>query len=367
MTAYLEIIAISLSAFFLSIWGTRLLIRHADLLNLIDVPNERSSHEHPMPRGGGLAFAGTFICGCLAFWASGIIRIDWLLPTLCGATIVTLIGWMDDRRSMPAASRLAVHFTAALLVYVFITKGFSTHVTISFVPHQWPLVTFLFAMFFVAWMLNLYNFMDGVDGLAGLNAVVASLCLAAISIWQNQLPLTAIYILLASCVAGFLVFNWSPAKIFMGDSGSTFLGFVFAATALTGKVMGNVAFVANVIILGCFIVDATYTLLVRFAQGKKIHQAHRDHAFQHAVQIGWSHRRVVIFYAAITVFWLVPLALAALIYEQLAFLFLFTAYTPLVVMQIYFKAGLEGQLPKGAAVIKVRLLKDRDRSRSIPN
>jgi len=139
----------------------------------------------------------------------------------------------------------------------------------------------------------------------------------------------------------------------MGDSGSTFLGFTFAATALTGKVLGRVAFIANVIILGCFIVDATYTLLARLFQGKRVYQAHRDHAFQHAIQMGWSHRRVVVFYSLITIFWLFPLGLAALMYDTLAFLFLAIAYTPLISMQIFFKAGLEGQLPKDFRMFKL--------------
>jgi len=333
-------------AFCLSVLCTRLLIEHADDLRLIDTPNERSSHCTPTPRAGGLAFFVAFSAGTVALWVFHIVQIAWLLPLWTGGSIVTLIGWMDDRHNMSASSRLIVHFTSALLVYTLITRGFETSVNVALVPVQWPGITFIFILLFVSWMINLYNFMDGIDGLAGLNAVTVSICLACVSAWRHELACAALYSVLALSVLGFLFHNWSPARIFMGDSGSTFLGFTFAALALIGKVLGNLGFVPNLILLGCFVADATYTLVIRLLQRKKAHHAHRDFAFQHAVQMGWSHRRVSLFYCAITLFWLFPLSIAALVYERIATTFLVIAYIPLVAMMIFFKAGLEGQFPK---------------------
>lgn len=349
MYQLLVITGISFMAFCVSVLCTRLLITHAENLRLIDTPNERSAHCNPTPRAGGLAFFVAFLAGSVGLWVFQIVPLAWLLPLWSGGSLVALIGWMDDRHNMSASSRLLVHFTSALLVYALITRGFETTINVALIPVQWPVITFIFALFFVAWMINLYNFMDGIDGLAGLNAVVVSVCLAGLSAWRHELECTALYALLALSVLGFLFHNWSPAKIFMGDSGSTFLGFTFAALALIGKVMGNLGFVPNVIILGCFVVDATYTLAIRFFQRKKLHHAHRDHAFQHAIQMGWSHRRVVLFYCAITVFWLFPLSLAALVYERIAVLFLVIAYVPLITMMKFFKAGMEGQLPAFSA------------------
>jgi len=333
------------AAFALSIFVTLFLLRRFDRFGLVDIPNERSAHFSPTPRGGGLSFIFSFIIGSAGLFLSGLVSQEWLLPVLAAGPMIAIVGIMDDRRSMSATSRLLTHFSAAFLVYLLVTKGFEVNLNVSFVPADWPFVTFVFCLLFVSWMVNLYNFMDGIDGMAATNAVVCAVCLAGLSFWQSHIELTSIYLLLAATVLGFLVFNWAPAKIFMGDSGSTFLGFVFATLALTGKGLTNVPFVANVIVLGCFIVDATYTLLVRGFRGKRIHQAHRDHAFQHAIQIGWSHRRTVVFYSCITIFWLLPMAVGALVYDRLALVFLAIAYTPLIGLQIYFKAGIEGRVP----------------------
>lgn len=336
---------ICISAFALSIFITHFLLRRFERFGLIDIPNERSAHFNPTPRGGGLSFIFSFIIGACSLFISGLVGHEWLLPVLAAGPMIAIVGVMDDRRSMSATSRLFTHFSAALLVYLLVTKGFEVNLSVSFVPAGWPILTFVFCLLFVAWMVNLYNFMDGIDGMAATNAVICALSLAGLAFWQGHSELTSIYLLLAASVLGFLIFNWSPAKIFMGDSGSTFLGFAFATLALTGKGLTNVPFVANVIVLGCFIVDATYTLLVRGVRGKRIHQAHQDHAFQHAVQIGWSHRRTVVFYACITIFWLLPMAVGALAYDRLALVFLAIAYTPLIGLQIYFKAGIEGRAP----------------------
>lgn len=344
MNQILALAGICAAAFAISVGVTLFLLRRFDKFGLVDIPNERSAHFTPTPRGGGLSFIFSFIMGAAGLILAGVIRQEWLLPVLSAGPMIAIVGIMDDRRSMSAMSRLFTHFSAAFVVYLLVTKGFEVNLNVSFVPEGWPIVTFIFCLFFVAWMVNLYNFMDGIDGLAATNAVVCGVCLAGLAWWQNQTELASVYILLAASVAGFLVFNWAPAKIFMGDSGSTFLGFVFATLALTAKGFANVPFVANLIVLGCFIVDATYTLLVRAVRGKRVHQAHRDHAFQHAVQTGWSHRRTVIFYSGITLFWLLPMAVGALVYDRLALLFLVIAYTPLVGVQIYFKAGIEGRV-----------------------
>jgi Fuc2NAc and GlcNAc transferase len=325
------------ASFGLTIW----VINNANSLGLIDIPNQRSSHTLPTPRGGGVVFTVTFYFGLLVLFALGVVNENWMLGLLIGGPLVAIIGFLDDRKSLPASMRLIVHFVAAIATYAIISRMFSYHMEISFLPTENQIILGVFCVLYIMWMVNLYNFMDGIDGMAGTQGVVAALLSAALSFWQGSPQLGAVYLLLAASVGGFLFHNWSPAKIFMGDCGAYFLGFVFATLALISKVYLGHSIHAHMILLGVFICDATYTLVLRAVQGKRVYQAHRDHAFQHAVQRGLSHRRVNLMWNAVTAFWLGPVAMASVIYPLQATLFLLLGYAPLVVMVAYMKAGIE--------------------------
>jgi Fuc2NAc and GlcNAc transferase len=339
------VIALMLVASFgLTIW----VIKNALNLSLIDIPNQRSSHAQPTPRGGGIVFTITFYVGLLILFGVGVADKNWVLGLLIGGPLVAIIGFLDDRKSLPAVVRLMVHFMAAIATYAVITRMFSYRMEISFLPTENQVFLGIFCVLYIMWMVNLYNFMDGIDGMAGTQGVVAALLSAALSFWQGSIHLGAIYLLLAASVGGFLFHNWSPAKIFMGDCGAYFLGFVFATLALISKIYLGHSIHAHMILLGVFICDATYTLVLRAVQGKRVYQAHRDHAFQHAVQRGLSHRRVNLMWNAVTAFWLGPVAMASVLYPLQATMFLLLGYAPLIIMMAYMKAGIEIEF-KGSA------------------
>jgi Fuc2NAc and GlcNAc transferase len=325
------------ASFGFTIW----VIRNAYNLGLIDIPNQRSSHTQPTPRGGGVVFTVTFYLGLIVLFVIGVVDENWILGLLIGGPLVAIVGFLDDRKSLPALMRLAVHFVAAIATFAIITRMFAYHIEISFLPTDNQVFLGVFCVLYIMWMVNLYNFMDGIDGMAGTQGVVAALLSAALSFWQGSPQLGAVYLLLAASVGGFLFHNWSPAKIFMGDCGAYFLGFAFATLALISKVYLGHSIHAHMILLGVFICDATYTLVLRAIQGKRIYQAHRDHAFQHAVQRGLSHRRVNLMWNAVTAFWLGPVAMASVLYPLQATMFLLLGYSPLIVMVAYMKAGIE--------------------------
>lgn len=351
------VVALVLGATYIcTIW----VIRNARNLGLIDIPNQRSSHSQPTPRGGGVVFTGTFYIGLLILFAIGVVDENWMLGLLIGGPLVAIIGFLDDRKSLPAMMRLMVHFIAAIATYAIISRMFVYHMDISFLPTENQTVLAIFCVLYIMWMVNLYNFMDGIDGLAGTQGVIAALLSAALSFWQGSPSLGAIYLLLAASVGGFLFHNWSPAKIFMGDCGAYFLGFAFATLALISKVYLGHSIHAHMILLGVFICDATYTLVLRAVQGKRVYQAHRDHAFQHAVQRGLSHRRVNIMWNAVTAFWLGPVAMASVLYPIQATLFLLLGYAPLIMMVAYMKAGIEINFNDSADSPKKANLRGRD-------
>lgn len=315
----------------------RFLISRSESSGLIDKPNDRSSHTVPTPRGGGVAFVVTFILAAIIL---GIAPI-WLIPS-CAA--VAVLGFLDDRFSLRASVRLAVQALAAIASLGLLFHADPSGDTIG----STEIAFAIFAFFWIVWMTNLYNFLDGIDGHAALEAVIVSTALAVFS-WRHGLNETAALLaIVGSSVIGFLYLNFPKAKIFMGDAGSTFLGFFFGAIAVSLHLQG-IPIAIPIILLGTFIVDATYTLTVRFFSGKKVHLAHRDHAYQHAVQNGWSHPKATMFFAAITVFWLIPMAavvsmpsVATSPHAWLLRAGLVTiAYLPLVGLQVYFRAGIE--------------------------
>ena len=175
----------------------------------------------------------------------------------------------------------------------------------------------------VVWMINLYNFMDGIDGLAGVEAVTVS-AVAAILLWSQALDLVTSCLLLAAAVLGFLFWNWPPAKIFMGDVGSGFLGFVFAVLAIWSGKSGAVPLLIWLLLLGVFIVDATVTLVKRVARGEKLYEAHRSHVYQLAVQAGYSHKQVTLTVLLINIMLGIVAAVALYYYNYMLLITLVT-------------------------------------------
>ncbi|MCU7811760.1 MAG: glycosyltransferase family 4 protein [Candidatus Thiodiazotropha sp. (ex Notomyrtea botanica)] len=312
-----------------------LVCRHAVNLKLIDTPNKRSSHVLPTPSGGGIAIAIVFLL-LLVFISLQSNNYDLLHLAILGAgTLIALVGFIDDRNHIPAHKRLLVHFLAAgWVVYCIYVKPLSQTSDL----YLW--VTSLFFMIFLVWLLNLYNFMDGIDTITSSETITVTLSAAFIT-WYvvPQDPSWMILLLLTASTLGFTFWNLPPAKLFMGDSGSAFLGIVIGALMLHANTLSEPLFYAWIILLGVYLVDATVTLIRRLITGQKIHQAHRSHAYQHAALRFQSHGRVSLVIALINIVWLMPAAWAVTMQQINGPLAITITFTPLILLAIYFNAG----------------------------
>jgi len=251
-------------------------------LDVLDVPTHRSSHDRPTPRGGGIAIVAVTIAGTLL-----LVPRYW--PLMLAAGAIAIMSWIDDVKHLSAAIRFPIQILAACaVVYVY---G----------PSR--LLFAAIAVFWIVGVTNAYNFMDGIDGIAGTQAVIAGIFWFAIT--HNPIAL-----LIAASSLGFTIYNWPPASIFMGDVGSAFLGFTFASLPLLEHDRRTA--LAMVLILFPFLADSGLTLVRRALQRKRLWEAHREHLYQRLVIAGWSHRGVTLLYGALALatscaaLWLLP-------------------------------------------------------------
>lgn len=266
-------------------------IRRFALANaILDMPNARSSHAIPTPRGGGVAIVLLVLGGTLLASYAGALDGDTAAAFIGGGGLVALIGWLDDRRGVHAAVRALTHTIAAAWAVYWLGGLPSFYTGTGHVPLG--ALGGLLAVLGIVWATNLYNFMDGIDGIAGGQALCAGAFGGVLLVLSGSAGLASVAFLAAAATAGFLVWNWAPAKIFMGDVGSGFLGFTFGALAVASENDGAVPLLVWVLLLGVFVVDATVTLARRTAAGEVPYAAHRDHAYQRAVRSGMSHARV---------------------------------------------------------------------------
>lgn len=266
-------------------------IRRFALANaILDMPNARSSHAIPTPRGGGVAIVLLVLGGTFLASRVEMLHPDAAAAFIVGGGLVALVGWLDDRRGVRPALRALIHFAAAGWA-VYLLGGLPSLTVGSGVVALGPLGSLL-AVLGIVWMTNLYNFMDGIDGIAGGQALCAGAAGGVLLALSGSAGLASVAFVVAAATAGFLIWNWAPAKIFMGDVGSGFLGYTFGALAVASENAGGVPLLAWVLLLGVFVVDATVTLLRRVAARQVPHEAHRDHAYQRAVRGGMSHARV---------------------------------------------------------------------------
>ncbi len=321
----------------LSLVLTGVMRRYAFGRSMIDLPNARSSHTVPTPRGGGVAIVFSFLCVLPIFGAWGVV--DWtLIAALSGAGFVSaMMGFLDDRGHIAVRWRLLGHFIGAFWA-LLVFKGlppinlFGVLVDFGWIGHA-------LAFFYLVWMLNLYNFMDGIDGIAGVEAITVCFCICLIYWAVGYTDLVWSPLLLAMSVLGFLYWNYPPARIFMGDAGSGFLGILFGVLSLQAAWRDSTMLWVWGILLGVFIVDSTYTLIRRFIQGAKLHEAHRSHTYQTAARRYGKHSIVTLAVLMINVFWLFPVALCVALLGVDGSTGLIVAYVPLILLAIYFKAG----------------------------
>jgi Fuc2NAc and GlcNAc transferase len=257
---------------------------------ILDIPNERSSHAAVTPRGGGLGFVIVFLLGLGVLRFMGLIGLHPFLALVGGGVLIAAVGWKDDTAGLTPRVRSFFHFLAATWA-VYCLGGFSA-INVGFADWHLAWVGSIVAVIGTVWMINLYNFMDGVDGIAGTESISVAAIGGLLLLWQQSFSPAVVCFLLAASVAGFLMWNWPPAKIFMGDVGSGFLGFIFAVMAMWSEQSGAVPFIIWILLLGVFVIDATVTLIKRLRRGEKLYEAHRSHVYQLAVQAGYSHKHV---------------------------------------------------------------------------
>lgn len=280
------------AAFGLSLGLTAHLSGRRARLRILDHPNERSLHHAPVPRTGGLAI--------LAGLTAALLFMAWrnqlpagLIRPLSGAALVALISFCDDRAGVGVAPRFAVHGLAAIIA---VSGGLALEsLALSIWAWHWPTgAGMFFSALFMIWMTNLYNFMDGMDGFAGGMGLIGFCFLGLFGWLAGDAGYGLVCCSAALSCAGFLVFNFPPARIFMGDTGASTLGFLAAVLILFADIQGLFPFWAGALVFSPFIVDATVTLLRRLLAGERIWQAHRSHYYQRLVQLGWGHRKTVL-------------------------------------------------------------------------
>jgi Fuc2NAc and GlcNAc transferase len=253
--------------------------------SLVDIPNDRSSHTIPTPHGGGIAIAVTWFLGISYLYHIEDIDSS-LYFALVAGIILSIVSYFDDLHELSARLRIAVQGLVALLGLYFLGGFHSLYLGVFSLDNQ--LITNLFAFIMIILFINLYNFLDGIDGYAGSEALF--LGAAGFFIFGDEY-----FLVFIAAVLGFLVWNWHKAKIFMGDAGSTLLGYNIAMFTIYYANEQSSNFWIWIILFGLFWFDATLTLYRRYKNGEKLSQAHRKHAYQRLSQSGWRHDKVVIF------------------------------------------------------------------------
>ncbi len=294
-----------LLAFVASYVGVAGVRRWAILHQALDIPNERSSHTQPTPRGGGLiiglvTMTGIAALGCLILSSASRPAVA---AYICGASLIAAVGWLDDLYSLSVRMRFLAQSLAAVIAVLAI--GYWQ--AIPLLPGESVWLGYAGAALTFVWIVgltNAYNFMDGSDGIAGLLAVLAGLGWACLGWLAGGSPtVTCLSLLLEAGSLGFLAHNWPPAKIFMGDVGSAFLGYSFATMPLlalgAGGPLAETSSALGLLLVWPFVFDAGFTFLRRLRNGENVFAAHRSHLYQRLLIVGYSHRFVMLLYGAL--------------------------------------------------------------------
>lgn len=281
-------------SFALSAWLTWRFCDPTSRFHILDQPNDRSLHTQPTPRSGGLAIvAAVYLCGIAAIYYLGRPQEPFYGWMAGSGLLVAGISYVDDQITLPSGLRFIVHVSAATLLIFgggIISRLQLPGLELALPSWAGVIVTTLF----VVWMLNLYNFMDGMDGFAGGMAVLGFGTFAVLGLLAGAMLFAVLNLIIASAALGFLVFNLPPARIFMGDVGSSTLGFLAASMALWAEHERLFPLWIAVLVFSPFIVDASVTLIRRMIRGERVWQAHKTHYYQRLVQAGWGHRRTVL-------------------------------------------------------------------------
>ena len=305
----------------------------------MDIPNERSSHITPTPRGGGIAFVATSLIGFLLLLLNNGLNRTELLALCCAGSIVAVAGHLDDRQKISGATvRLFLHAISAIILIFGV--GIPSELAIFERTVNTGIVGSILGVVYLVWLLNLFNFMDGTDGIAASEAIFVVLAGAFLNYHAlSDAKHSAAAIVLAASAFGFLLFNWSPAKIFMGDVGSGYLGIVIGGLSLIAANQDPDLLWVWIILLAVFVSDATVTLIRRLLRKQKPHVAHRSHAYQHlAIRLN-SHAKVALLVLAVNIAWLLPIAFLVAEKQLAGTTGMIIAYVPLLFATLALGAG----------------------------
>jgi UDP-N-acetylmuramyl pentapeptide phosphotransferase/UDP-N-acetylglucosamine-1-phosphate transferase len=272
-------VGIVLISFLLTYLIRRIAIRH----EVIDVPNERSSHDIPTPRGGGLAIVSVWYI-FLIFWRILNKIDDVLFLALLPGLLIVLVGFADDLKSLSPKLRFIAQLVASILGIYFL--GGLKQIDLGFISVHLHWSANLIVVFAMLWMINLFNFLDGSDGYL---ASEGTFVFASLFIFTGNFPALAF----TACILGFLFWNWPRAKIFCGDVGSTLIGYTVMIYAIYFQNSNQLSILIPFILTGLFSIDATVTLIRRFLRKERLSEAHKKHAYQRLIQSGLSHKEVV--------------------------------------------------------------------------
>jgi len=321
--------------FISSCLGTWCIIWLARTHHWLDKPDHRSSHSNPTPTGGGLAFVIVCLAALVYLFSSRNPGFNYEVMVWL-ALLIAGLGVLDDVFNLGVLPRFFVQLVVVLGTLFFFPLPDFQVFSYSFEPGllAYPLLAIVYI-----WFINLYNFMDGIDGIAASEALFVCGAVLLLTPGSDSWGVSMLLLVLCVSVTGFLCFNYSPARIFMGDTGSNFLGYMIGIAAInsTASELSNVWVWG--ILAGVFIVDATYTLIARISSKEPWYQAHRSHAYQLAAMRHSSHGRVVLTVQAINLCWLLPLAWTAHHYPAWGLLLTCIAWGPLVIIVHRVRAG----------------------------
>lgn len=306
---------------------TSIAIRILTASQFWDVPNSRSSHQVPIIRGGGIGFVIAISLGIIGLTLCADLPIHYIIVMAVVPSAVALTGLLDDAGHVAVGWRLLVQ-SLSIFIVLYIVSDLPT---IFPMVHINKVVVFVFYFLVGVWFINLFNFMDGIDGIVSLEVVFILTGLLFITGLNSHLTGSVLFlVIIAASVAGFLIFNFPPAKVFMGDVGSGFLGIIVFVVSLDVIAQLQSHILIALILAGFFIVDSTYTLLFRLFNRMPVFQAHRSHMYQILSRRWQSHGKVLCLLLCVNVFWLLPLAVLSELYPNIAVLFLLFAWLPLV-------------------------------------
>lgn len=302
----MKIVILLITLGLISFLLTYLIIKITKRYNLFNVPNERSLHLKPIPRLGGVAINLTWYAGITFLFIWKLIDSNLYYALLCGL-MISIISFIDDLFGLPVLIRIIIHFFTSVLALFFLNG--LRHFVLPGIEINYPLLIYPFVIVGMVWFINLFNFMDGIDGFASNEAITISLVLFYFS--GNFITL-----LLNVCILGFFVWNFPKAKIFLGDTGSTQIGFILIVLGIYFHNNFDLSILNWIMIAAPFWLDATVTMVRRWYNGEKLSQSHKKHAYQRLVISGFSHPKVNLILIVINIF----IFLIILLYREYNFI-----------------------------------------------